>query len=99
MTVEKSQSQTLKMYSHDPLCGQDCYCSSVCDDVVCNCDLITRVREDERALIADRMRPILAAHRISLWALDSSMAELRKACDKVPPPLPPSVGVPEKWRP
>jgi hypothetical protein len=34
--------------THDPLCGQDCTCSSVCDDVVCNCDLIARVREDER---------------------------------------------------
>lgn len=84
--------------THDPLCPQyDCWLEgcTVCDE----CLLIARVREDERALIADRMRPILAAHRISLWALDSSMAELRKACDKAPPPLPPSVGVPEKWRP
>lgn len=89
--------------THDPMCWyydpDKIAAAAVNDGWPCICDLIARVREDEGALIADRMLPILAAHRISLWALDSSMAELRKAVDKVPPPLPPSVGVPEKWRP
>ena len=42
--------------SHDPLCGEECTCSSVCEDVYCNCDTIARVRADERAKTLDAAR-------------------------------------------
>lgn len=42
--------------THDPMCGEVCTCSSVCEDVYCNCDLIARVREDERQSVVSFMR-------------------------------------------
>jgi len=75
---------------HDPLC-----CGGTCwEDCPCHCELIAKVRADERSKVAQRITDrawqyssdaeTLKAAGVDDWAVNASMAdELRNVADQV----------------
>lgn len=86
MTVQKSQSQTLKMYSHDPLCPNAELFNMGPTSICLYCHVIRNTRKDERTrtleeaigIITDMREDHIRWYRVALQDAAEALYELRQ---------------------